>query len=585
MDKGTVKGFKYQVQNIKPYKHQIDGARMIFENFKKNQGCALFFEPGTGKTLSAFMGAIAYTKKFLKNGRTLVITAPFLKEDFHCKIKTYSPFINSCVIDSTYNNKTMFVQSSKEDPFKEAEPLRLTSDPRKALVVLEKGEYILKSQKNKNKFPLTFKGDDPIVSDFVVVSYNLLKERVPYLEHLGVECKICKKTNSKYNTLGDIIVELMGIDCIIADESQKIKDPESTATKIVLDISKKVPTVVMTGTPVGNGLQDLWSQYRISSIEGIDENFNKFSRKHFVFGGFKNRQIIDVKTSSRDKILSLGKNSQVMAVLTKDVTNIPDEINIEHVFKLSEEWMKTYKDYEKNLLLDIEGYETIESSSELSLKLYLQSFTSGLIPQTGVYDVENMKKGKNKFVQVNEDKLKEFHKVYIEHVKKDNKRCIVWYRFSESRRTIEEYFSKINIKFESLYGGMKETVTEKVSRWRKDLESKVLIAQISINAGYDANEAEVNIIYEPTFSFLDDKQSRGRTQRIGQKNSVKYIYMVAENTIDEKIIKKLDKKRKESKGVFSSYKNDEFSLFELFDKKVKVRSDRSDKRDAILQNI
>ena len=70
-----------------------------------------------------------------------------------------------------------------------------------------------------------------------------------------------------------------------------------------------------------------------------------------------------------------------------------------------------------------------------------------------------------------------------------------------------------------------------------------------------------------------------------KKNSVKYIYMVAENTIDEKIIKKLDKKRKESKGVFSSYKNDEFSLFELFDKKVKVRSDRSDKRDTILQNI
>lgn len=566
--------FKYELKGITPRPHQVEAAKMIFNNFKKNQGCALFFEPGTGKTLAAFMGVVAYTKKFLNNGKTLIVTLPFLKEDFAYKAKEYCPNIKVCIINSTINKeKVKFVEASKDNPLEPCIPERTTSSLRKAMIIRDGKDFKLNVVHNSLDFPFSTSGDDPGESDLFIISYNLLHQIIQPQE--GCEVNTNRITKKQYTSVFKGLKKFFPYDCIVADESQKAKDPTSKATNALLDISVGVPAVVMTGTPVGNGLQDLWSQYKISKIKNVDDTFISFIKRNFVMGGFKNRQIIAPKKDKVGFIRTLGKESaQVMTILTKDVTNIPEELETIYTFELSEEWRKLYDSYASEMCLSLDGYDTIEDSTELSMKLYLQAFSSGMITQKESYDFDKKELGKNKFQQVNFDKINEL-KFLIEGIP-DEKRCIIWYRFTESRHSIEKLLVELGIKFESLYGQMKETVTEKVSRWRKNNDYKILLAQLSINAGYDANEATVNIYYESSFSFLDDKQTRGRTQRIGQTNRVEYIYMVAKNTIDEDIQKKLSKKRKTSHDLFAAHKKgDVLNIFEVLKtKEIKIKKTR-----------
>lgn len=559
--------FQYKV-SLTPRDHQVAGAKMIYENFKKNRGCALFFEPGTGKTLAAFMGALAYTKNHIKHGKTLVVTLPFLTEDFEYKIREYCSKIKVAVVKSTINQeKVHFVKSSLEDCYTPREPELLTLDPRKATIFRDGKDFKLLVKKNSLDMPLKFKGDNISDSDFMIISYNLLSEKIPALD--GLPFKTDRATGRKYTYVGAALKHIFNYDCIIFDESQKIKDGESKATKTSLFISKDVPSVVMTGTPVGNGLWDLWSQYTVSKIDGVVNDHKKFMYSHFIFGGYKNRQVLGPKKDGEAKIKSYGKGSQVMTVLTKDVTSIPEEITEIHTFELSLKYKALYDRYESEMGLELKGYKDIEEKTELSMKLHLQSFTSGLIPQEGDYDFDNKKLAKTTFVQVNNEKLEVLRKLIDA---RPDKRMIIWYRFTESRVSISKMLESMEIKFESLYGQMNETVTEKVSRWRLNTEYKVLLAQVSINAGYDANEAKTNIYYESTFSFLDDKQSRGRTQRIGQKDVVEYIYIVASGTIDEKIQKKLDKKRKTSHDLFEAHRSsDDFKLSDIFGGELKIK--------------
>jgi SNF2 family DNA or RNA helicase len=75
-------------------------------------------------------------------------------------------------------------------------------------------------------------------------------------------------------------------------------------------------------------------------------------------------------------------------------------------------------------------------------------------------------------------------------------------------------------------------------------EGSVLVVQIAAgNAGIDLSRASIAIYYSLTFSLSDYEQSISRLYRPGQKNQVSLIHILAENTVDEKILDALVHKR------------------------------------------
>jgi len=118
-------------------------------------------------------------------------------------------------------------------------------------------------------------------------------------------------------------------------------------------------------------------------------------------------------------------------------------------------------------------------------------------------------------------------------------KAIVWANYNHSVKMVaksiaREYGEKAVAIF---YGGNASTRLEEERRWKNDPECRFLVA--SQGAGSLGNtwvEADLVVYYSNDFSLEHRMQSEDRAHRSGQTKSVTYVDLVAEGTVDEKII-------------------------------------------------
>jgi SNF2 family DNA or RNA helicase len=63
------------------------------------------------------------------------------------------------------------------------------------------------------------------------------------------------------------------------------------------------------------------------------------------------------------------------------------------------------------------------------------------------------------------------------------------------------------------------------------------------------------VFYSLDYSYEAHAQARDRIHRIGQRNSCLYIYMVARETIDQELVKVLQKKQGLQDAVYAIVRN------------------------------
>lgn len=81
---------------------------------------------------------------------------------------------------------------------------------------------------------------------------------------------------------------------------------------------------------------------------------------------------------------------------------------------------------------------------------------------------------------------------------------------------------------------------EKIPR---EQQADVFVGNPSAGAtGLTLNIAKVSIYYSNNFKLIDRLQSEDRNHRIGQDEEVEYIDLIAEGTVDEKIVTNLREK-------------------------------------------
>lgn len=85
-------------------------------------------------------------------------------------------------------------------------------------------------------------------------------------------------------------------DVIIADESQRIKSPLATQSKAMHRLGDRARyKLILSGTPVQNNAEDLWSQYRFLDSSIFGTNFYAFRSRYAIMGGYENKKIIGYK--------------------------------------------------------------------------------------------------------------------------------------------------------------------------------------------------------------------------------------------------------------------------------------------------
>jgi len=334
-----------------------------------------------------------------------------------------------------------------------------------------------------------------------------------------------------------------GPDMFILDEIQRIKTPGTRQSKAAYKIASKCRyRIGLTGTPVTQGPLDLFGEYKAIDPGIFGNSFWSFKARYAVTGGFNGKQVVAYKNLPD----LVEKAHRIAFRVTKaEALDLPEFTEQTLYCKLETKAKNIYEQMKKESVAELSEERTITATNVLSRLLRLSQLTGGFIGD-GEGVIEQVSTAKFNLLRDTVDDLLEA-----------GKKIIIFARFIPEIQAIVRFLGNTNIGHACIMGSVKmEDRGEEVRRFQQDQECRVFVAQIqTAGLGITLTAADTAIFYSLDYSFANLAQAQCRIHRISQRNFVTYIYLVAENTVDEKILQILKKKKSVADMVVDGWRD------------------------------
>lgn len=320
-------------------------------------------------------------------------------------------------------------------------------------------------------------------------------------------------------------------DMVILDESQRCKSPGARQTKSIIRIGASAPfRLILTGTPVGQGPLDFFSQYKFLNPSIFGSSYLSFRNRYAVMGGFENRQILSYKN-----LEELTSKAHAIAFrITKDeALDLPEYTDQALYCDLEPKAQSVYKQMAKEQVAELTASTKIVATNVLSKMLRLSQITGGY------YRDEN-----DHLHQVSTAKF-DLLRETVEDLLGAGKKVVIFARFLPEIAAIEDWLQASKIGHGCITGAIPIPERGKiVDKFQTDPECRVFVAQSqTAGLGITLTAADTCIFYSLDYSYIAYDQCRARIHRIGQKNNCTYIHLLARGTVDEKVLKVLRGKK------------------------------------------
>ncbi len=341
--------------------------------------------------------------------------------------------------------------------------------------------------------------------------------------------------------------EKMAFDMVIIDEAQYIKNYKTKAARSVKRLTRN-HALALTGTPIENTLAEIWSifDFLMPGYLFSYSNFNKNYEKPIVLGE-------DENISHRLKRMV---EPFILRRLKKDVlSELPDKIEEIYFVELSEEEKQLYR---ANLL---EANDKLHSDDEnkIIILAMLTRLRQLCIDPSLVYDR----------IYGTSSKIKMTMDLIVRAIAND-KKVLLFSSFTSVLDKVSTLCDEQGIDYLTLTGSTKKEDRQRyVDMFQTGDIPLFLISLKAGGTGLNLTEAGVVIHVDPWWNVSAQNQATDRAHRIGQKNTVQVIRLIAKNTIEEKI-QVMQEKKKELSDTFVEHSEGSFSklskeeLLELF---------------------
>jgi len=318
------------------------------------------------------------------------------------------------------------------------------------------------------------------------------------------------------------------------DESTTIKNPSAKRTKNVLALAPMAKyRRILTGSPVTKNPLDLYTQCEF--LDPFLLNFNSWYAFRNRYAIMKTIHVRGRSIQTVHKFQNLGELSDRLKgfsyrVLKEDCLDLPEKIYMKRHVALTKEQENLYEQMRKTAIANLNGKVT-STVTVLTQLMRLQQITCGHF----VADDGTVQTIKNNRLDELMDVLEET----------ENKAIIwaYWQRdVQDIRDAIEKKYGPRSVV--DYYGlTPQDERQDNIRRFQNDNECRFLIGTPSTGGyGITLTEANTVIYYSNGYDLEKRLQSEDRAHRIGQKKNVTYIDLIAEDTVDEKIVRSLRKK-------------------------------------------
>jgi SNF2 family DNA or RNA helicase len=310
---------------------------------------------------------------------------------------------------------------------------------------------------------------------------------------------------------------------VIVDESSYIKGHASKRSTRITELSARARyRLLLTGTPITQGVVDLYAQMRFLSPDILGySSFYSFARKHLEYS--EKYPGLIVRTYGVDEIVKRIEPF-VYQVTKEECMSLPDKLYDQIYFGLTDEQWDAYQQAKDEIINGI--LDEIQDYIIFQLFTALQQIVSGFWNRNG-----------REFLRFPHRRV-ETLKTALSGIPECEK-VIIWCKYVESVRQIAEALDDCAL----YYGDLSEKQRdEQLRRFRGDC--RYLVAtQATGGHGLTLNEAHYHVFYENEFKYSHRVQAEDRSHRIGQTAPVTYIDIVANAGIDKRIQEALSRKQ------------------------------------------
>ena len=329
--------------------------------------------------------------------------------------------------------------------------------------------------------------------DLLIVSYGLVPQESELL------------TGKKFNT-------------IILDEAQAIKNRTTQRSKVAMQLQGKFK-IITTGTPVENHLGELWNLFNFLNpglLGGLRQFQENFSIPIEKLKDDETRQ--HLKKLIQPFILRRRKNDVLK--------ELPSKTEITLTVELSEEERSFYEALRRQAVENIENKEN-ESGAPMRILAEIMRLRQACChPRMVMADSP-----------IPSSKLKLFSKT-VDELLEGGHKALVFSQFVKHLKIIRELLEEKGIHYQYLDGQTPLKKREDAINAFQSGDGEIFLISLKAGGvGLNLTAADYVLHLDPWWNPAVEDQASDRAHRIGQKRPVTILRLVAENTIEEKIVK------------------------------------------------
>lgn len=513
-------------------KYQVTGYSWLCKLYQSRFGGCLADDMGLGKTLQflAFLRSV-YPKQRFTNGDNTISTTISTKGGTTEKVQTKWCY--------TTNEPSLFEQPKKQicQSDESEEGCRQNLTPAKEMtkemtqvnpsLIVVPTSLVFNWVHEKLRFTPTlthyvYAGDKRIQSsqiekvfshyNLVITTYGVLRNDIDYLKNCTFEC-------------------------VILDESQYLKNPSSQIYKAVSQLNAKT-FFCSTGTPIENGMMDLWAQMNITNCDLLGSQ--TYFHRCFETPIQKNNDPV------REGVLRSLIKPFILRRTKKEVaSDLPDKYMLEVYCEMSEEH-KSYYEKQKSAIRNTLMDEIMRLGKPQEMTVALSSLTllRQLANQVSLVD-ENQ--------NIESTKVEEIMR-RLQSLKEEGHKVLVFSSFVRFLEVIEERLREEGYSYSKIVGATRDRKSQ-VERFQNDENTFCFLISLKAGGvGLNLTKADYVFLIDPWWNPAAEQQAEDRAYRIGQMRNVFVYRFIMKETIEEKVLL-LQKKKRDIAGMFIDKNN------------------------------
>lgn len=314
---------------------------------------------------------------------------------------------------------------------------------------------------------------------------------------------------------------------VIADEAHRAKRRGSIQSRALRTLGKVAYyRLALTGTAIAQGIHDAWAIFDFvdSTIFG---QFDEFAGKYLVMGGFKGKKVIGYR--NRDEFteilhqhsfrMTLDEARGKGSIIRRSIIKFPLDPRSQHLYTQMFQGLKPIVNGKK-----------VQPRLIVARTMKYQQLTGGSIIDE---DGELHRVGRAKY-----EKLKEV-------ISELNEPVVIVARFLHEIDDIARICDMELDRTVQIINGK--------NKYSGEFTADVIVMQSAAGVAIDLSRAKVIVFFSMDYSYINREQTRFRVLSYAQRQ-VRYVFLIAENTIDEDIYRAVTRKENLSSLVLDRYR-------------------------------